>query len=71
MSHQRQLTGKELLLGTLRHQQMPGVPWVPFAGVHAGKLAGYTARDVLTHEAKLLESLLAVYKNYDPAGQPV
>jgi uroporphyrinogen decarboxylase len=65
------LTGKELLLGTLRHQSMPAVPWVPFAGVHAGKLKGYTARQILTDGDKLLESLLAVNELYDPDGQPV
>lgn len=65
------LTGKELLLGTLRHQLMPATPWVPFAGVHAGKLRGYSAIEVLQDEQKLLESLLAVNQVYDPDGQPI
>lgn len=64
-------TGKELLLKTLRRQPAEGVPWVPFAGVHAGKLKGYTAREVLTDGQKLLESLLAVNELYAPDGQPV
>ncbi len=72
MSHTHShLTGKELLLGTLRHQAMPAVPWVPFAGVHAGKLKGYTARQILTDGDKLLDSLLAVNELYSPDGQPV
>lgn len=65
------LSGKELLLATLRHEPVPATPWVPFAGVHAGKLRGYSALEVLRDEKKLLESLLAVNQVYDPDGQPV
>lgn len=65
------ITGKELLLATLRHQPVDTVPWVPFAGVHAGMLKGYSAREVLTDGQKLLESLLAVNELYNPDGQPV
>ncbi len=65
------ITGKELLFATLRHETLPAVPWVPFAGVHAGKLRGYSAMDVLKYEDKLIDSLLAVNKIYDPDGQPV
>ena len=43
MSTHGSLSGKELLLRTLRHEAVEAVPWVPFAGVHAGKLKGYTA----------------------------
>ena len=62
---------KNLLLDTLRHKPTQGVPWVPFAGVHAGKLKGHTARTVLTDKDKLLESLLEVNQLYNPDGQPV
>lgn len=65
------LNGKELVFAALRHEPITAVPWVPFAGVHAGKLKGYTAREVLTDEDKLVESLLEVNKTYDPDGQPV
>jgi uroporphyrinogen decarboxylase len=65
------LTGKELVFAALRHETITSVPWVPFAGVHAGKLKGYTAREVLTNEDKLVESLLEVNRTYDPDGQPV
>ena len=65
------LTGKQLLLATLRHEQTDSVPWVPFAGVHAGKLKGYNATEVLTDGKKLLESLLEVNAQYQPDGQPV
>lgn len=65
------MTGKELLLGTLRHQMMDRVPWVPFAGIHAGKFLGYHAREVLTDGDKLFASLLEVNRHYQPDGQPV
>ncbi len=65
------LSGKELLFAALRHEDIPAVPWVPFAGVHAGKLVGYSASEVLQDEKKLLEALLAVNQIYDPDGQPV
>ncbi len=65
------LSGKELLFATLRHESVPAIPWVPFAGVHAGKLRGYSATEVLQDAHKLVESLLAVNQVYDPDGQPV
>ena len=34
--------GKELIFQTLRHEKVDEIPWVPFAGVHVGKLKGYT-----------------------------
>jgi len=65
------LGGKELLFETLKHKDVPAVPWVPYAGVHAGKLKGYTAKEVLTDGNKLFDSLMAVNEIYDPNGQPV
>jgi uroporphyrinogen decarboxylase len=65
------LTGKELIFATLRHEKTSSVPWVPYAGVHAGKLKGYSAQEILTDADKLVESLLAVNEVYDPDGQPV
>lgn len=60
--------GKELLLKTLRHEATDGVPWVPFAGVHAGRLKGYNAREVLQDGDKLFESLMEVDRIYSPDG---
>jgi len=65
------LSGKALLLSTLRHEMTDAIPWVPFAGVHAGALVGYSAREVLTDGDKLFEALLAVNRTYGPDGQPV
>ena len=38
------------VLAALRHESLPAAPWVPFAGVHAGKLKGYEVI-VLVHSA--------------------
>jgi len=62
---------KELLIKTLRHEETDIAPWVPFAGVHAGKLLGYTADEVLQDGDKLFASLMEVNKLYKPNGQPV
>jgi uroporphyrinogen decarboxylase len=67
----RTIGGKALLFKSLRHEPVEAIPWVPFAGVHAGKLVGYTAREVLTDADKLFEALLAVNRTYGPDGQPV
>ena len=62
---------KEILFATLRHEQTQRAPWVPFAGVHAGKLIGANAREMLTQEDTLVNALLEVNKLYKPDGQPV
>ncbi len=65
------MKGKQLLMATLRHETVDAVPWVPFAGVHAGKLKGYSAEEVLRDGDKLFEALMEVNRVYDPDGQPV
>lgn len=63
--------GKEIVINALTQQPTPRAPWVPFAGIHAGKLCGYNAIEVLTDETKLIESLRAVKRTYDPDGMPI
>ncbi|MEG0165615.1 uroporphyrinogen decarboxylase family protein [Anaerorhabdus sp.] len=62
---------KEVLFKALRHEDNERAPWVPFSGVHSGKLKGYSAIEVLQDGDKLLESILEVNKVYSPDGQPV
>ncbi|NLT72568.1 MAG: uroporphyrinogen decarboxylase [Chloroflexi bacterium] len=71
MSDRQRHNGRELLLAALAHEPVPTVPWVPFAGVHAGKLTGMDATTVLTDANALVASLLQVNALYDPDGQPV
>lgn len=65
------LTGKELLFKVLKHEEVSRPAWVPFAGIHAGKLKGYTAKEILQDGDKLFESLMEVNKIYNPDGQPI
>ena len=62
---------KDLLIRTLHHEEVERAPWVPFAGVHAGFLKGYTATEMLTDADKAFESLMEVNLLYKPDGQPV
>jgi uroporphyrinogen decarboxylase len=65
------MTGKERIVKLLKKQAVDKVPWIPFAGVHAGKLKNYTAIEILQDKDKLVESLLEVKKMYQPDGMPV
>ncbi len=64
-------TPKEILFSVLRHEKTDTLPWVPFAGVHAGKLIGKNAIEVLTDGDVLFAALSEVNKLYKPHGQPV
>ncbi|MHA1683017.1 MAG: uroporphyrinogen decarboxylase family protein [Promethearchaeota archaeon] len=63
--------GKQRILAILNHEVADEVAWVPFAGVHAGKLKNYLATEILTDGSKLLECLREVKRLYHPDGQPV
>lgn len=65
------MTGKERIYRTLSGKSVDTLPWVPFAGVHAGKLCTYNATEVLQSADKLYESLIKVHEVYLPDGQPV
>ncbi len=62
---------KQTLFDVLDHKKVDKLPWVPFAGVHAGKFLGYNAEELLKDKDKLLAALLEVNKWYKPSGQPV
>lgn len=65
------MTPKERIIKTLHHEETDQVAWIPFAGVHAGKLMGYDATEVLQDGEKLFQSLMKVKKLYKPSGLPV
>lgn len=65
------MTGKERLLRTIEGKLTDRLPWVPFAGIHAGNLLGYGAKQVSTDLDALVSSVLEVNKLYQPDGQPV
>ena len=62
------MTGKELIYAILRHEPVEHPGWIPFAGVHAGRLKGYDAEEVYQDADKLVESLMEVHKLYSPDG---
>jgi len=63
--------GKEIVFQALRHEKPDSIPWVPFAGVHAGAVKGYTAEEMLKDADKIVESLIEVNKLYMPDGLPI
>lgn len=64
--------GKELIMKVLNHEDTNGqIPWVPFAGIHAGKLKGYSGSEILKDADKLIECLKEVHRLYEPDGMPV
>ena len=65
------ISGKERVLRVLNKQKTDSIPWVPFAGVHAGQLVGYNAEEVYKDADKCFESLLKVNDIYKPDGQPI
>ncbi|NTW44960.1 MAG: uroporphyrinogen decarboxylase, partial [Anaerolineaceae bacterium] len=71
MPSTKKRNGKELIFDVLNHLPTNKIPWVPFTGIHVGKLKNYTATEVLTNKEKLLECLLMTNHLYAPDGQPV
>lgn len=65
------MTGKELVLATFAHETTPAVPWVPFAGVHAGKLIGVQADALYRDSALLSRGLREAHRLYRPDGMPI
>ncbi len=59
------------LIQTLKHEKHSRPAWVPFSGVHSGKLTGIDAEVSLKDADKLFEALIEVNKLYKPDGQPV
>jgi len=63
------ITGRDIVYSVLRHEETPRPVWLPLAGVHAGKLKGYSAREVYQNTDKLFSALLETNKIYNPDGQ--
>ena len=65
------MTGKERVIRTIEGLSTDKLPWVPFTGVHAGKLIGAGAKEVSTDLDTLVKAALEVNRLYHPDGQPV
>lgn len=62
---------KNLLLSALRGESVNRVPWVPFAGVHGGALAGCDATTYLQDADKIVAGLTEAAARYHPDGLPL
>ncbi len=65
------MSGRELLLKALKGQATPRPAWVPFVGVHGGKLIGATATDYLKSRELLVKGLTKAKELYQPDGLPL
>jgi len=65
------VTSKELLLSAIQggHTQRPA--WVPFVGVHGGKLLGVSASEYLLSSDLIFKGLKKAYELYRPDGLPI
>ncbi len=65
------LAGKELILKTFDHEKVERVPWIPYTGVHVGRLISTPADKLLQNEELLIAGLLKAHKLYGPDGIPI
>ena len=65
------MTGKELILKALNHEDLPRTPWVPYTGAQIANLKGYAADEIFKDVDKLCECLMEAEAQYAPDGLPV
>ncbi len=65
------MTGKEILFAALRNGLTPRPAWVPFVGVHGGRLVGVKASEYLRSADRMVEGLTQAVARYRPDGLPV
>lgn len=65
------MTGKELLLSALRGEMTERPAWVPYVGVHGGKLIGKRADEYLQSADLIVEGLTEAKRRYRPDGLPI
>ncbi len=64
-------TGRQLVLDAMSLKPVERVPWVPFVGVHAGKLLGISADAVLRSADQVVSGLIAARQRYQADGLPL
>lgn len=65
------MTGRELIRCAISGQKIDRIPWVPFAGVHAGSLIGKNATEYLQDADAIVAGLKEVIRRYRPDGVPM
>jgi MtaA/CmuA family methyltransferase len=63
--------GLSLLEKVFRHEETERTPWVPFVGVHGGKLIGVDAEAYLKSSKNIVEGISKAIDLYKPDGIPV
>ena len=64
-------TGKELILAAIDRKKVERIPWVPFTGVHGGKLIGKNATEFLQSSDNIVNGIAKSVELYRPDGIPV
>ncbi len=65
------MNGLKLLEKSFRLEETERVPWVPFVGVHAGKLIGVDAESYLKSTTLIVDGIGKAIELYKPDGIPV
>ncbi|MFV0592212.1 MAG: uroporphyrinogen decarboxylase family protein [Draconibacterium sp.] len=65
------MNGLKLLEKAFRLEELERVPWVPFVGVHGGRLIGVDAESYLKHTENLVSGISKSVELYRPDGIPV
>lgn len=65
------MSDKNLLLTALKGGRTPRPAWLPFVGVHGGKLLGVSATDYLCSKDLIVQGLKKAYELYRPDGLPI
>ena len=65
------MTGKQILIDAIMGKETPRPAWVPFVGVHGGRLIGVSARDYLQSSDLVVRGLRKAMELYRPDGLPI
>lgn len=65
------MTKLELVKRAFAREPVERIPWVPFVGVHAGKLLGLTATEYLKSADHIVSGVQKAVELYNPDGIPV
>ena len=65
------MTGKEIIKKAMALETVERIPWVPFVGVHGGKLLGMDAEDYLRSRDSIVAGFSKAVELYEPDGLPV
>ena len=65
------MTGRQLIQSAMRCERVERIPWVPFVGVHGGKLINVNATEYLQSADSILVGMDQAVELYKPDGLPI